>query len=187
MLEIGSLVDGKYKIVNKIGQGGMSIVYLAMNEKANKPWAVKEVRKEGVQDYEVVEQGLVKEIEILKQLNHPHLPSIIDVIDTQDSFIIIMDYIEGNSLNVALAEYGAQPQENVIEWAKQLCDVLSYIHSKDIIYRDMKPANIMLRPDGNVTLIDFGTARTYKENNLADTTCLGTVGSRHARQAKNVP
>lgn len=184
MLEIGSLVDGKYKIVNKIGQGGMSIVYLAMNEKANKPWAVKEVRKEGVQDYEVVEQGLVKEIEILKQLNHPHLPSIIDVIDTQDSFIIIMDYIEGNSLNVALAEYGAQPQENVIEWAKQLCDVLSYIHSKDIIYRDMKPANIMLRPDGNVTLIDFGTARTYKENNLADTTCLGTVGYAAPEQFK---
>lgn len=184
MLEIGSLVDGKYKIVNKIGQGGMSIVYLAMNEKANKPWAVKEVRKEGVQDYEVVEQGLVKEIEILKQLNHPHLPSIIDVIDTEDSFIIIMDYIEGNSLNVALAEYGAQPQENVIEWAKQLCDVLSYIHSKDIIYRDMKPANIMLKPDGNVTLIDFGTARTYKENNLADTTCLGTVGYAAPEQFK---
>lgn len=178
MLEIGSLVDGKYKILNKVGQGGMSVVYLAMNEKANKQWAVKEVRKDGIKDFEVVRQGLVAEIEILKKLSHPNLPSIVDVIDKEDSFIIIMDYIQGNSLNVALEEFGAQPQENVITWAKQLCDVLGYLHTRTpaIIYRDMKPANIMLKPDGNVTLIDFGTAREFKEKNLADTTCLGTVG-----------
>ena len=178
MLEIGSVVDGKYKILNKVGQGGMSVVYLAMNEKANKQWAVKEVRKDGVRDFEVVKQGLVAEIDILKRLNHPHLPSIIDVIDKEDSFIIIMDYIQGNSLNKALEEYGAQPQDNVIAWAKQLCDVLGYLHTRNpsIIYRDMKPANVMLKPDGNITLIDFGTAREYKEKNLADTTCLGTVG-----------
>lgn len=178
MLEIGSLVDGKYKILNEVGRGGMSVVYLAMNEKANKQWAVKEVRKDGVLDFEAVKQGLVAETDILKRLNHPNLPSIIDVIDTDESFIIIMDYIQGNSLNEALREYGAQPQENVIEWAKQLCDVLGYLHSRvpPIIYRDMKPANIMLKPDGNVVLIDFGTAREYKEKNLADTTCLGTVG-----------
>ena len=178
MLEIGSLVDGKYKILNKVGQGGMSVVYLAMNEKANKQWAVKEVRKDGVLDFESVKQGLVAETDILKKLNHPNLPSIIDVIDTEDSFIIIMDYIQGNSLNKALEEFGAQPQEMVIEWAKQLCDVLGYLHSRTpaIIYRDMKPANVMLKPDGNIMLIDFGTAREYKEKNLADTTCLGTVG-----------
>ncbi len=178
MLEIGSLVDGKYKILNKVGQGGMSVVYLAMNEKANKQWAVKEVRKDGVLDFESVKQGLVAETDILKKLSHPNLPSIVDVIDTDDSFIIIMDYIQGNSLNRALEEFGAQPQELVIEWAKQLCDVLGYLHSRTpaIIYRDMKPANVMLKPDGNVTLIDFGTAREYKERNLADTTCLGTVG-----------
>ena len=178
MLEIGSLVDGKYKVLNKVGQGGMSVVYLAMNEKANKQWAIKEVRKDGIKDFEVVKQGLVAETDILKKLNHPNLPSIIDVIDTDDSFIIIMDYIQGNSLNKALEEYGAQPQENVIAWAKQLCDVLGYLHTRTpaIIYRDMKPANIMLKPDGNVTLIDFGTAREFKEKNLADTTCLGTIG-----------
>lgn len=178
MLEIGSLVDGKYKILNKVGQGGMSVVYLAMNEKANKQWAVKEVRKDGALNFESVKQGLVAETDILKRLSHPNLPSIIDVIDTEDSFIIIMDYIQGNSLNKALDEYGAQPQENVIDWAKQLCDVLGYLHSRTpaIIYRDMKPSNVMLKPDGNVTLIDFGTAREFKEKNLADTTCLGTVG-----------
>ncbi len=178
MLEIGSLVDGKYKILNKVGQGGMSVVYLAMNEKANKQWAIKEVRKDGVLDFESVKQGLVAETDILKKLSHPNLPSIIDVIDQDDSFIIIMDYIQGNSLAKALNEYGALPQDKVIEWAKQLCDVLGYLHTRKppIIYRDMKPANIMLKPDGNVTLIDFGTAREFKEKNLADTTCLGTIG-----------
>ncbi len=178
MLQIGQLVDGKYKILNKVGQGGMSIVYLAMNEKANKQWAIKEVRKDGVKDFEVVKQGLVVETDLLKKLSHPNLPSIIDVIEDKDTFLIVMDYIEGNPLSKVLEEYGAQPQEYVIDWAKQLCDVLGYLHTRHpaIIYRDMKPSNVMLKPDGNVTLIDFGTAREFKEKNLADTTCLGTVG-----------
>ena len=178
MLEIGSLVDGKYKILNKIGQGGMSVVYLAMNERANKQWAIKEVRKDGVQNFEVVKQGLIVETDLLKKLNHPNLPSIIDVIDGDGSFLIVMDYIEGRTLEKVLREYGAQDQEDVIEWAKQLCDVLSYLHSRKppIIYRDMKPSNVMLRPDGKVMLIDFGTAREFKETSVADTTCLGTQG-----------
>ena len=178
MLEIGTLVDGKYKILNKVGQGGMSVVYLAMNEKANKQWAIKEVRKDGVKDFEVVKQSLVAETDMLKKLSHPSLPSIVDVIEDESTFLIVMDYIQGNPLSRALEEYGAQPQEHVIEWEKQLCDVLGYLHTRTpaIIYRDMKPANVMLKPDGNVTLIDFGTAREFKEKNLADTTCLGTVG-----------
>lgn len=178
MLEIGTLVDGKYKILNKVGQGGMSVVYLVMNEKANKQWAIKEVRKDGVKDFEVVKQSLVAETDMLKKLSHPSLPSIVDVIEDESTFLIVMDYIQGNPLSRALEEYGAQPQEQVIEWAKQLCDVLGYLHTRTpaIIYRDMKPANVMLKPDGNVTLIDFGTAREFKEKNLADTTCLGTVG-----------
>ena len=178
MLEIGSLVDGKYKILNKIGQGGMSVVYLAMNERANKQWAIKEVRKDGVQNFEVVKQGLIAETEMLKKLSHPNLPSIIDVIDGDGTFLIVMDYIEGRHLESVVKEYGAQSQEDVIEWAKQLCDVLAYLHSRKppIIYRDMKPSNVMLKPDGKVMLIDFGTAREFKENSVADTTCLGTQG-----------
>ncbi|MEF2877297.1 MAG: serine/threonine-protein kinase [Blautia sp.] len=178
MLEIGSVVDGKYKILNKIGQGGMSIVYLAMNERANKQWAIKVVRKDGVKNFEVVKQGLVVETDLLKKLNHPNLPSIIDVIDGDGTFLIVMDYIEGRHLESVVKEYGAQNQEDVIDWAKQLCDVLSYLHSRKppIIYRDMKPSNIMLKPDGKVMLIDFGTAREFKESSVADTTCLGTQG-----------
>ena len=81
MLEIGSLVDGKYRILRKVGQGGMSVVYMAINERANKTWAIKEIRKDGTQNYEVVKQGLIVETDMLKRLDHPHLPSIIDVID----------------------------------------------------------------------------------------------------------
>lgn len=176
MLNIGDIVDDKYKILNKVGQGGMSIVYLAMNERANKQWAIKEVRKDGTKDFEVVKQGLMVETELLKKFNHPSLPSIVDVIDKNDNFLIVMDYIEGNPLSKTLEEYGAQPQELVIKWGKQLCDVLGYLHARNIIYRDMKPSNVMLKPDGNIELIDFGTAREYKGNNLDDTVCLGTIG-----------
>ncbi len=178
MLEIGSLVDGKYKILSEIGHGGMSVVYMAINEKANKTWAIKEVRKEGVNDFKSVKQGLIVETEMLKKLHHRFLPSIIDVIDMDDSFIIVMDYIEGNSLHHRLKEYGAQPQESVIQWSMELCDVLGYLHSRTpaIIYRDMKPANVMLKPDGHITLIDFGTAKEFKEFNVKDTISFGTIG-----------
>lgn len=178
MLEIGSIVDGKYRILRVVGKGGMSVVYQAVNEKANKIWAIKEVRKDGVQNYEVVKQNLIVETELLKRFNHPNLPSIIDVIDGDGTFLIVMDYIEGNSLSKALESSGAQNQEDVIEWSKQLCDVLGYLHSRKppIIYRDMKPANVMLKPDGNISLIDFGTAREFKSSSVEDTTCLGTQG-----------
>lgn len=177
MLEIGSLVDGKYKILSEIGHGGMSVVYMAINEKANKTWAVKEVRKDGKMDFNTVRQGLMAEIETLKKLKHPNLPSIVDVIEDDDSFIIVMDYIEGRSLDKIIEENGAQPEAYVVEWAKQLCDVFGYLHSRTpaIIYRDMKPANVMLKPDGNIMVIDFGTAKNY-EIDLGETTGIGTIG-----------
>ena len=183
MLQIGSYVDGKYKVLSMIGQGGMSVVYLALNEKANKTWAIKEVRKDGTQDFTTVKQGLIVETNILKSLNHKYLPSIIDVIDDGDSFLIVMDYIQGKSLDKILKmslEKDGLPiaLEDVISWGKQLCEVFYYLHTRPtpIIYRDMKPGNVMLKPDGEICVIDFGTARTFKQGNLEDTTCLGTPG-----------
>ena len=178
MLKVGDLIDGKYKILNEIGRGGMSTVYLAINEKANKPWAVKEVRKNGISNRELVKQSLMVEINLLKKLKHKGLPSIVDIIDQQDNYLIVMDYIEGITLENIMQEEGVQPQEKVVDWAIQLCDVLQYLHTRKpaIIYRDMKPSNIMLRSDGSVVLIDFGTAREFKERHVEDTTCLGTQG-----------
>ncbi len=179
MLQIGSLLDDKYRILSVIGRGGMSVVYLAINERANKTWAVKEVRKEGVIDFETVKQGLAAEVDMLKKLKHPFLPSIIDVLDYEDSFVIVMDYVEGLSLSELLKSEGPQPEKKAVRWARQLCNVIGYLHRQDppIIYRDIKPSNIMLKPDGNITLIDFGTAREFKNRNMIeDTVCLGTRG-----------
>ena len=178
MLEIGSLLDGKYKILNKIGQGGMSVVYLAMNEKANKQWAIKEMRKEKNKNYEIMKQSLITETNLLKELKHPYLPSIADIIESDDTIIIVMDYVEGRPLSDILSEEGVIEEDKVADYAIQLCDVLDYLHSQTppIIYRDLKPANIMLRPDGKITLIDFGTARKYNYDSVSDTTCLGTIG-----------
>lgn len=174
MLETGSVVDGKYKILNVIGRGGMSVVYLAMNERVNRQWAVKEIRKQDAYDL----YANKKEIEMMKKLSHPHLPGIVDVIENREYLLIVMDYIEGRSLQDLLDEYGAQPREKVLMWAKQLCDTLDYLHTGEpaIIYRDMKPSNVMLKPDGNVMLIDFGAAREYKSGEEKDTICLGTRG-----------
>lgn len=180
MLEIGSYVDGKYKILNKIGEGGSGNVYLAMNESANKTWAVKEVKKEDKDPdtQTIFKNSLMVEIDLMKKLRHKYLPSIVDVINQEDSFLIVMDFVDGKSLDNYL-ENGPCPEKAVIEWAKQLCDVLSYLHKCDppIIYRDLKPGNIMLKTNGEITLIDFGAAREFKQSaKSSDTVCLGTPG-----------
>lgn len=174
MLKIGSVIDGKYKILNIVGKGGMSTVYLAMNEKANKQWAIKEITGKDYCDFELDK----KEIELMKHLKHPSLPTIVDVIERQGALLIVMDYIEGLSLEDIVLEYGPQNENIVIEWAKQLCDVMHYLHTQDppIIYRDMKPANVILKPDGKLVLIDFGAAREYHPKNMKDTVLLGTRG-----------
>ena len=179
MTEIGAVIDGKYEILKEIGRGGMSVVYLAMDKRLNKQWAVKEIRKKGNgKNDEIVVNSLLAEANLMKRLDHPALPRIVDIIDNGITIYVVMDYIEGESLDKILKEYGAQPEELVTGWAMQLCDALSYLHSQNppIIYRDMKPANVMLKPEGNIKIIDFGIAREYKEQNLADTTVLGTKG-----------
>lgn len=179
MARLGEIIDGKYEILREIGKGGMSIVYLAMDKRLNKQWAIKEFRKDKDDaSKQVALKALLDEANLMKKLDHPTLPRIVDIIETNQTVYIVMDYIEGESLNKVLDAYGAQPQEAVIEWAKQLSDVLDYLHTQNppVIYRDMKPANIMLKPDGSVRLIDFGIAREYKEGKEGDTEAIGTRG-----------
>lgn len=179
MAKVGTLVDGKYEILREIGRGGMSVVYLAMDTRLNKQWAIKEIaRKANDANNDIVVSSLLAEANLMKKLDHPALPRIVDIIEEQNTIYVVMDYIEGEPLSKVLEVYGAQDQDTVIEWGKQLCDVLFYLHNCEppIIYRDMKPANIMLRPDGSVKLIDFGIAREYKRSKTADTESLGTRG-----------
>lgn len=179
MAKIGAIIDGKYEILKQIGMGGMSTVYLAMDQHLNKQWAVKEIRlRADDRESRVIIQSLIAEANLMKKLDHPVLPRIVDIIDSRDTIYVIMDYIEGEPLSRILEREGPQPEEDVLEWARQLCDVLSYLHTRKppVIYRDMKPGNIMIRPDGNIRLIDFGIAREYKEGKTSDTVALGTKG-----------
>lgn len=179
MARLGEIIDGKYEILREIGKGGMSVVYLAMDKRLNKQWAIKEFRKDKDDaSKQVALKALLDEANLMKKLDHPTLPRIVDIIEGNQTVYIVMDYIEGESLNKVLDAYGAQPQEAVIEWAKQLSAVLDYLHTQSppVIYRDMKPANIMLKPDGTVRLIDFGIAREYKEGKEGDTEAIGTRG-----------
>ncbi len=179
MQQNGKIIDGKYEILTKIGQGGMSTVYLAMDKRLNKQWAIKEIRKEKHNSNNaIVVKSILAEAQLMKKLDHAALPRIVDIIEDNEAIYVVMDYIEGETLSKILREYGPQPEETVIEWAKQLCEVLDYLHTRQpaVIYRDMKPSNVMLKPDGKIKVIDFGIAREYKENNNSDTVSLGTRG-----------
>ena len=179
MAVVGQTIDDKYEILKLIGQGGMSKVYLAMDKRLNKQWAIKEIEKKAKdKNNEIVIQSAIAEANLIKQLDHLAIVRIVDIIDNGDVIYIIEDYIEGETLSTILENNGAQPQELVIEWAMQICEALEYLHTRKppIIYRDMNPATVMLKPDGNIKIIDFGIAREYKDQSLADTVSLGTKG-----------
>jgi serine/threonine-protein kinase len=172
-LKIGQLFDDKYEILKVLGQGGMGKVYLTRNIKLGTLWAIKQVDKQAS-----VAVDLLAEPNIMKQLKHPKLPRIFDILDTKTSIFIIVDYVEGESLNKVLTREGKISESVLVEWAKQICDVFIYLHEhhpNPIIYRDMKPSNLMKTPDGEIRVIDFGIAREYKKEAKTDTQVLGTA------------
>lgn len=180
MAQVGDVVGKKYEILSLVGKGGMSRVWLARDRRLNKLWAVKEIgRTERDAGNEVVVQSLIAEANLMKRLDHPMLPRVVDILYDAGTIFVVMDYVEGTSLGRALRD-AARPfaEADVITWGIQLCDVLEYLHTMDppIVYRDMKPDNIVLREDGGVRLVDFGTAREYKEGASSDTRVLGTRG-----------
>ena len=177
MLKTGSIIGERYEILKEIGRGGMSIVYLAMDNRLNKSIAVKDIRKRQNSNNEFLMHSLIIESNMLKNLDHGSLPKIYDIIDDSGNIYVVMDYVEGQSLSQKFKSSGPLPEKDVIDWAKQLSNVLGYLHSRKpypIIYRDMKPDNIMLTPENKIKLIDFGIAREYKVENTTDTTNLGT-------------
>ncbi|MFJ5762910.1 protein kinase [Neobacillus sp. NPDC093182] len=177
MIEIGSVIDERYEILKEIGRGGMSIVYLAMDNRLNKSLVVKDIRKRTSSDNELLINSLIVEANMLKVLDHGALPKIYDIIESEGDIYVVMDYIEGESLKEKLKREKTISANQVIDWARQLSEVLEYLHTRKpypIIYRDMKPDNIMLTPEGKIKLIDFGIAREFKSESSTDTTNLGT-------------
>ncbi|HIU35332.1 MAG TPA: protein kinase [Candidatus Fimenecus excrementigallinarum] len=175
---VGSVLNNRYKLVKEVGGGGLSTVYLALDTTADKFWAVKLVKTEAAGNARQIRDSVMREAKMMQSFAHPAIPKVADILDTAEYAAIVMEYIEGETLENVVKTHGAQPVESVTAWALQLCDVLGYLHAQNppVIYRDMKPANIILKPDGNISILDFGIMRTYKPNQKADTACLGTAG-----------
>ncbi|MCX7772396.1 MAG: serine/threonine protein kinase [Clostridia bacterium] len=172
-MDIGQVLGGKYRILEILGQGGFSVVYLAENLVLNNQWAIKAISRSSPSfSYEL------KEIEILKNLNHPMLPRITDYLEDEAACYMIMDYIHGTNLLDYLQRNGKVQERTLIVWAKELLEVLSYLHSRmpPIVYRDLKPGNLILDESQKLRLIDFGTARLNREGALEDTLYIGTQG-----------
>lgn len=172
-----SLLKGKYQLQSVIGEGATSKVYLAVDVCSNESLAIK-ILKDDYKNDEQAKSVLIDEAQTLMKLNHPIIPKVVDMIDDSDCVAVVMDYAEGATLKEIIENYGAQPVKLVIDISLQLCDFLEYLHSFNppYIYRDMKPANVILKPDMEIAVVDFGIMRTYKSGKAADTVCLGTSG-----------
>jgi len=178
----GDVLKDRYEIQRLIGKGGMSRVYLAADlQLNNKLWAVKEVDRTARDPAgRPMEYVLVEEARMLSRLDHPKIVSVVDIEKTDEYIYVVMDYVEGETLANVVKRLGPQSEQDVCSWMLQLCDVLDYLHNQEppIVYRDLKPSNVILHPDGYVKLIDFGVVREYKDNSLTsqDTIAFGTRG-----------
>jgi serine/threonine protein kinase len=179
-LPIGHLLDGRYRIHKLLGIGGMGRVYLGNDTRlANRPVAVKEMLiGDGAQERKAVED-FHREASVLARLSHPSIPQIIDYFGEQGRHYLVMEYVAGGDLQHRLDEMGAgarMPEATVVEMARQLLDVLQFLHSQQppIIYRDLKPGNIMIDQHGRAMLIDFGIARFLTPGGRG--TQIGSVG-----------
>lgn len=168
------MFDGRYEFLEVIGKGGMGKVYLAKNIKLGTLWAIKETKKETKNKID-----LLAEPNILKKLDHPAVVRIFDIDEDEDNVYIVEEFVEGISIEEELNKVRSIDEEIVVEWAKEICEALIYIHNlkpNPIIYRDMKPSNILITKDNKVKIIDFGIAREYKNHAESDTTYIGTRG-----------
>lgn len=178
-----TVLQDRYVITNRLGQGGMGAVYRASDRRLSTvTWAVKEMSQSAITgplERQRARDLFLHEAEMLAGLNHPNLPRVTDHFEQDGKAYLVMEYVPGETLLGFLMREGLpQPQGRVTEWARQLCDVLEYLHSQNppIIFRDLKPANIMITPNGQLKLIDFGIARLFKPGQAQDTQAFGTVG-----------
>lgn len=181
-LQNGTIIKGKYRVLRLVGGGGMAFVYEVEEQHPNgskQTWALKELRAD-TNDLKALEEGrrlFEQEANILVRLNHPNLPSVSAFFEDQGRSYLVMEFIHGDSLEKRLERANAPMLENVVlDWAAQICEVLTYLHTRPtpIIFRDMKPSNVMVTHDDRIKLIDFGIARTYKVGKRKDTVTMGS-------------
>jgi serine/threonine protein kinase/cytochrome c-type biogenesis protein CcmH/NrfG len=181
-LKIDTVLDGKFKIVQVLGEGGMGTVYKV--EQVGKPGyfrAVKELLinpNTSEEERKIAIERFEKEVDLLFNLKHPRIPSLILSFQERGNYYFVMEFVPGKSLENLLEDTKAPiEEEKVVKWMMQVCEALSYIHSRipPIILRDLKPGNIMVTDDDNVQLIDFGIARRFDPHKKTNTENLGTI------------
>jgi serine/threonine protein kinase len=189
-LEPGVVLQQRYRIERLLGGGGMGMVYLAHDQRlSNRPCAIKEMVDHFIDAQQRLEANeyFAREADTLAQLKHSAIPAISDRFDDQNRHYLVMEYVEGRNLEEELAQRGQPlPEGLVIDIARQLCDVLAYLHGlqPSIIYRDLKPSNVMLTGNGRVVLVDFGIARLFKAQRKG--TMIGTLGFAPPEQYQGV-
>jgi eukaryotic-like serine/threonine-protein kinase len=183
------LLNDRYRILELVGQGGFGSVYKAADTSfGDRLVAIKAMEQKGLSQEEIAEAatGFKREALMLAHLRHPHLPRIYDHFSDSGRWYLVMDYIDGETLEVYLQKSvrdphtgkGHLPVEEVLDTGLQLCAVLDYLHTRQppIIFRDLKPANVMRTPERHLYLIDFGIARHFKPGQIKDTMPLGSPG-----------
>jgi serine/threonine protein kinase len=182
-LQSGRKLQDRYQIGQRLGKGGMGAVYLAIDGRLGEKYvAIKEFDPAvlPLQDRQWAATAFEQEARMLAQLNHPALTAVTDYFTEHQLHYLVMEFVEGETLEDAWLRQPGQrfdPQQILI-WARQLCDVLHYLHnqSRPVIFRDLKPDNIMVLPNGHLKLIDFGIARYFNPDKTEDTIALGTPG-----------
>jgi serine/threonine protein kinase len=182
-LLLQALFRNRYFIVNKIGTGGFGSVYKARDiQSGDRLVAIKEVRLQGLHTQAMLEATATfqREVSVLSQLDHPNLPRVYEHFQTLGQWYLVMDFIAGETLEQYQSKTptGRLLLSEVLDMGLQLCIVLDYLHSHHppIVFRDLKPANIMRTPTGQLYLIDFGIARYFKPGQAKDTVALGSLG-----------
>ena len=178
-----TLVKGRYRILELIGTGGMGAVYKAADSGlGGRIVAIKEMSQQGLgaDDIAAAATAFQREAQLLASVHHPHLPSIHDYFTAGGQWYLVMDFIDGETLKDYLQRHGAPglPAAEVLHFAAQICAVLEYLHGLNppVIFRDLKPSNIMVTKTGYLYLIDFGIARLFKPGQTHDTVSLGSAG-----------
>lgn len=182
-LDAGSLLAGRYRIHAKVGEGGFGVVYKARDiQRRHRLVAIKQINLAGLSPRQIIEatDSYNREVSILSRLSHRNLPRIYDHFTDSTHWYVVMDYIEGETLEDYLkrAKGGRLPLKQVRAIGVQLSNVLYYLHAQapPIIFRDVKPANIMRTRWGRLYLIDFGIARRFNPDKKRDTGPLGSPG-----------
>jgi len=183
MLPANAYLHGRYIIHCRVGKGGMAAVYRATDTRTTAVMAIKEMSDSASAatpaDHAYALQCFNQEARLLATLQHINLPRVTDFFEENKRHYLVMEFVEGETLEKLLVSRGrAFSEAEVVPLAIQLCDVLSYLHGLNppVIFRDLKPANIMVTPAGQVKLIDFGIARFFKAGQAHDTQSLGTYG-----------